>query len=138
MQRKILMTSMILFLIAACGTDKDTEEKEQGRTNTLVLLSLLAVRSQPACPGQAAIRYTNTSGVSQNFALHTNGTCSATVSGSAVTVASGQTSAYQCFAAGTYYSAANAACAGNTLVYTANKNYTKSYDGTSFGNTLDN
>jgi len=138
MLHKTMAPLLTLLLAISCQSGKDAEEKEQGRTNTLVLMSLLAVRSQPACSGQAAIRYTNTSGVSQNFALHSNATCSAAVSGSSVTVASGQTSSYQCFAPGTYYSAANAACAGNTLVYAVNKNYTKSYDGTSFSNTLDN
>ena len=127
-----------LFVLSGCAKDDGPVSKEEGRRNTLLLLLLGVARVAPACPGQAAIKWSNTAGSSQNLGLFTNAICTTAVTGTQVTLNSGQSSVYACFVPGAYYSGSASVCAANTLTYAANKNYTKSFDGTNFATTTDN
>lgn len=129
--------AILLLGFAAVGCPKPKDEVDAGE---LALLSLLLAQLQPRCPGQVAVRWRNESSSTRTFALASDAACVQTVSGSSASnLAAGATSEYACIAAGTYFSGSvPGSCAANSIAYAANRNYTKTFNGTNFGTIADN
>lgn len=119
-----------LLLLAVLSCQRDSEAEKEARENresreigTVLLLGYLALRA-PVCAGQVAIRFRNAKTSSQTMSMNSDNGCTAKV-GQTLSVAVGDTTAYFCIPAASYYVAdTSAGCSGNSLSYLANKNYT--------------